>query len=57
MVVDLGEDSGIKLGDMLQVYRSGEAIGTLEVIQVRKPISACDIKKESTPIRIGDTVR
>jgi len=57
VVVDLGEDSGIKLGDMLQVYRSGEAIGTLEVIQVRKPISACDIKKESTPIRIGDTVR
>jgi len=57
VVVDLGLGSGIKNGDTLQVYRDNDVIASVEVIQVRDKISACDIKKESSPIKIGDTVR
>ena len=57
VIVDLGQNSGIKSGDKLQVYRGDKNIGFVEVIQVRKDISACDIKKESAPIKIGDIVR
>lgn len=57
VVIDLGEDSGVKLGEQFQVYKEGKPTAGLEVIQVRKSISACDIKSESSPIKIGDTVK
>ena len=57
VIVDLGQNSGIKSGDKLQVYRGDKNIGNVEVIQVRKDISACDIKKESIPVKIGDIIR
>ena len=57
VIIDLGEDLGIKPGDRFQVYRDEALIATLEVIKTRKNISACDIKKEKTPIRVGDIVR
>ncbi len=57
VVIDLGMDSGIQKGDSLKVYRQGNAIAEIEVTQVRKEISACDIKRETVPIKVGDTVR
>lgn len=57
VVVDLGEDAGLKAGDVLQVYKNDKPVATVEVIQVRKNISACDIKKEMSTVSIGDEVR
>lgn len=57
VIIDLGEDAGIKVGDIFNVYRGGESIGAIEAIQTRKGIAACDIKKETKPIAVGDTVR
>ncbi|MBM3250122.1 MAG: hypothetical protein FJZ09_04660 [Candidatus Omnitrophica bacterium] len=57
VIVDLGEEAGAKMGDRFQIYRDGQAVAMVEVIQLRKNISACDIKKEMTPVAIGDTVR
>ncbi|MCX5714862.1 MAG: hypothetical protein NT033_08725 [Candidatus Omnitrophica bacterium] len=57
VIVDLGEDSGVKLGDTFKAYRDGKAIANLEVIQCRRSISACDIKNDTTPIKVGDIVK
>jgi len=57
IVVDLGTVAGISVGDELGVYRSGEKIGAISVIQARDNISACDIKRMTTPIKIGDSVK
>jgi hypothetical protein len=57
IVVDLGEDAGVKPGDNFRVYRDEKVIASIEAIQVRRTISACDIKKETTPVKIGDVVR
>ena len=58
VIIDTGEESGVKTGDAFQVYNiEGQAIATIEAIQVRPKITACDIKKETTPIIVGDTVR
>ncbi|MCM8780958.1 MAG: hypothetical protein NC908_03425 [Candidatus Omnitrophica bacterium] len=57
VIIDLGKDAGLKLGDTFQVYRDNQSIGLIEVIQIRSNVSACDIKKQTTPIRIGDLVR
>jgi hypothetical protein len=57
VVIDLGEDAGVSMGDVFKVSRDGEEIGSIEVIQVRNTISACDIKKKTTTFKIGDTVK
>lgn len=57
VVIDLGLDSGVKIGDTLRVYRKDNAVATIEVIQARNRVSACDIKKEIKPIEAGDIVR
>ncbi|MDD3374288.1 MAG: hypothetical protein PHY73_01010 [Candidatus Omnitrophica bacterium] len=57
VIIDLGEETGIKIGDQLTVYRDDEYIGELEVIQVRKDISAADIIKISVPLKAGDIVK
>ena len=57
VIIDLGQDRGIKAGDTFQVYRNDKAIASIEVIQVRKTIAACDIKREITPVKIGDAVK
>jgi len=57
VIIDLGEKSGIRLGNMFKVYRQGEPIADIEVIQIRQSISACDIRQETTPIQTGDVVR
>lgn len=58
VIIDAGEESGVKTGDTFQVYNiEGQAVATIEAIQVRPKITACDIKKETTPITVGDTVK
>jgi chromosome segregation ATPase len=57
IIVDLGEDSGVKIGNTFTVYRQNQPIAEVMVIQTRKDISACDIKKENAAIKLGDTVK
>ena len=56
-IVDLGEMDGSQVGRPLTVFRSDKPIGNLEVIQVRKDISAADIKQNSMKLKVGDIVR
>lgn len=57
VVIDLGSASGVKAGDVFNVYRLGKSIGTISVIQTRDNISACDIKKMTAALKIGDKVK
>lgn len=57
VIVNLGEEKGVKIGDKLNVYRGSEYIANLEIIQVRKDIAAADIKNKMMPLQVGDTVR
>jgi len=57
VVMDMGSSSGTKAGDRFSVYREGKQIGSIEVIQVRDNISACDIKRMNTPFKIGDNIK
>jgi len=57
VVIDLGVSSGVKAGDTFNVYRDGKSIGLIEVIQTRGNISACDIKKKNTVLKIGDSIK
>jgi len=57
VIVDLGEDAGIRVGDSFQVFKGDKSIASVEAIQVRKNITACDIKKQTDSICIGDAVR
>ena len=57
VVIDVGEEQGIQVGDIYQVFRGGEAVATVEAIQLRKNIAACDIREQINPIGIGDIVR
>ena len=57
VIVDIGENSGIRLGDNLSVYRDSKYIARLEVIQIRKDISAADLKDQWSKVRAGDVVR
>ncbi len=56
VIIDFGEEAGVKLGNRFRVTRNGQYVADIEVIQTRKNISACDIKKEISPIQIGDSV-
>jgi chromosome segregation ATPase len=57
VVIDIGQDSGVSVGDTFQVYRDNKLIGKLEAIQVRQDIAACDIKDEFASVRVGDGIR
>lgn len=56
IIVDMGEGTGLKVGNKLRVDRNGQNVADVEVIQTRNNISACDIKKEIFTIQVGDTV-
>lgn len=56
-VINLGQDLGVKAGDNFLVYRDDKSIASLEVIQIRNLIAACDITKESRTIKVGDAVK
>jgi hypothetical protein len=57
VIIDLGEETGINVGNSFQVYRDGKSIANIEAIQVRSDMAACDIKKETRPIKVGDIVK
>ena len=57
VIVDVGEESGVALGDALSVYRDSKYVAQLEVIQVRKDIAAADIKNQWTDVQVGDIIR
>jgi len=57
VVVNIGQANDLKTGDTLQVFRDGQAIGSLQVIQTRERIAACDITEEKSPLRAGDLVK
>lgn len=57
VIVDLGEADGSAVGRSLTVYRDNNPIGNLQVIQVRKDISAADIKQGTAQLKVGDIVR
>lgn len=58
VVIDLGRQDGIDEGDRFGIYRDEVCIGSVEVIQMREGIAACDIKdvKEGYNIEIDDVV-
>ncbi|MEK6728026.1 MAG: hypothetical protein AABY28_05090 [Candidatus Omnitrophota bacterium] len=57
VIIDLGENQEVKVGDSFQVFHGENRVANITVIQTRQGISACDIKKETEPIEVGDTVR
>ena len=57
VVIDLGSTSGVNSGNVFNVYRNAKVIGSISVIQTRANISACDIRKMTTPIKIGDSIK
>ncbi len=57
VIIDLGENSGVRVGDTLSVYRGSKYIAGLEIIEVRKDISAADIKQRGAKIKVGDAVK
>ncbi|MFH1678887.1 MAG: hypothetical protein ABH914_04650 [Candidatus Omnitrophota bacterium] len=57
IVIDLGQDKGVKEGMVFEVIRDERLIGKVEVIQPRLEIAACDIIEANLPFEIGDTVR
>jgi hypothetical protein len=57
VIIDIGEKDGSKIGNSYRVVRGNKEIARLEVIQVRRDISAADIKKRVTPLQVGDVVR
>ncbi len=57
VIVDIGEKRGLRVGDMLGVYRGPDYIARLEVLQVRPDIAAADLKEQSAQIKVGDLVR
>jgi len=58
VVIDLGRQNGIEIGTVLDVYRGDLLIGTLEAIQTRDRIAACDIKdvKNGFFVEVDDIV-
>lgn len=56
VVIGAGEDQGVKSGDKFQVARDGKVMATVEAIQVRKNIAACDIKEQVGQLMIGDCI-
>jgi len=57
VIIDIGQDEGIHLGDSLNIYRGAEYVAGIEVIQVRQDIAAADIISKVSDIQVGDAVR
>ena len=57
VIVDVGSSSGIKPGDKFTVIRDARPVGTLDVVETRLDIAACDIRQAQDRIREGDIVR
>lgn len=57
VIIDYGESQGSSIGRILKAFRDNKEIATLEVIQVRRDISAADIKDAKTKLQVGDQIR
>ena len=57
VIVDIGSSSGIKPADKFTVIRDARPVGSLEVVETRLDIAACDIRQAQDRIREGDIVR
>lgn len=57
VVVDLGKAQGVNLGDVFKAYNNNKPVATLQVIQVRDNISACDTSKETDVLKEGYIVK
>jgi len=57
VIIDYGQADGSNIGRIFKAYRGNQEIATLEVIQVRRDISAADIKDQKTNLQVGDQVR
>jgi len=57
VILDIGENRGLRVGDTLGVYRGSDYIARLEVLQVRPDIADADLKEQSARIKVGDIVR
>ena len=59
VIVDLGQGSGLKVNDRFSVYRNNKYIASLEVILMRKDISAADVEEIAVgeDIVVGDIVK
>ena len=57
VVVDIGESSGLRPGALLKIVRGDREIGTVEVVETRKEISAANIEEivGGYNIQEGDT--
>ena len=58
VVIDIGDDSGLKVGSILDVMRGESKLATIEIIETREEIAAADIKelKQNFSLREGDIV-
>lgn len=58
VVIDLGKQDGLSIGNKFNVYRKDMFLGSVEIIQARDRIAAADIKnlEEGMEIEINDTV-
>lgn len=58
VVIDIGKQDGVDIGNKLNVYRGDAFLGLIEVIQARDRIAAADIKdlQEGMSIEINDIV-
>ncbi len=58
VVIDLGKENGVDLGMTFKVYREDSYVGSIEAIQTRERIAACDIKdlEEGFFVEIDDLV-
>ena len=59
IIIDLGKASGVKVNDKFNIYRDNKFIASIEIILMRKDISAADIKESAVneEIKIGDIVK
>jgi len=59
VIIDLGEDVGVRVGDEFVVYRNNRYIGHLKVVQLREEIAAADVKDLTSgeEVRVGDIVK
>ena len=55
VIIDIGENDGVRIGDVFRIYRGNNHVASVEVIQTRKDISAADIKYQKQNIVAGDT--
>lgn len=57
IIINIGDEAGVKLGDVFNIFRNNKLVATIEVIQTRAKISACDLKKEIEAVAVGDIVK